>query len=105
MCDHLCPIIASFDAAEKVIAEYAELHEDPKSNLGIIAINRRCAEQIQEIHPCPGPSENHNGNVHCPLSGMIGDAYALAAYRPAPALIPPEKVVDATADKATGQYL
>ena len=104
MCD-LCPIIATFDAAEKFIGDYAELHEEPKANLGIIAINRRCAQRVQEAYPCPGPNMDEKGNIHCPLSTMIGDAFAMSAYRPHPAAIPPEKVVDAQTGASTGAYL
>ena len=81
MCDHLCPIVAAFDAAEKLIGDYAELHEDPKSSLGILAVNRACAERAQDAYPCPGPNLDSNGNVHCPLSTTIGDVFAMAAYR------------------------
>ena len=55
MCDHLCPVMVSFDAAEKLIGDFAELHEDPKANLGIIAISRRTAELVRDSYPCPGP--------------------------------------------------
>ena len=107
MCeDRLCPITASFDAAEKLIGDYAGLHEDPKTNLGLIAINRRSAERVQEAYPCPGPNLDQNGNIHCPLSAVISDAFALSIYRANPAMaIPPEKVVDVETDRATGQYL
>jgi hypothetical protein len=105
-CDtRLCPITASFDAAERVIGDYAELHEDPRANLGIIAINRRCAARVQETYPCPGRNRDSNGNIHCPLSGMIGDAWAMTAYRVAPTMIPPEKVVDGDTGKSMGQFL
>src|SRR5258708_33011362 len=105
-CDgRLCPIIATFDVAEKLIGDYAELHEDPRANLGIIAMNRRCAVRVQEAYPCPGPNLDQNGNVHCPLSATISDAYALSAFRAAPTMIPPEKVVDGDTGKSTGQFL
>ena len=68
MCDHLCPIIATFDVAEQLIGEFAELQEDPKANLGVIAINRACAARVQEAYPCPGPNLDSTNNVHCPLS-------------------------------------
>jgi hypothetical protein len=103
--DRLCPIIASFDAAEKLIADYADIHQDATANLGTIAINRRCAELVRDSYPCSGPNQDTNGNVHCPLSAMIGDAFAMSVYRPHPPAIPPEKVVSAETDRTTGQFL
>lgn len=106
MCDR-CPIVASFDAAEKFIGEYAELHEDPEANLGIIALNRACTERVREVHPCPGPNLDRNGNIHCPLAMIISDAFTMSAYRPAirPA-IAIEKLADGEVDDSqSGQYL
>lgn len=105
MCD-LCPIIATFDAAEKFIGEYSELHEDPQTNLGLIALNRACAERVQEAYSCPGPNLDSNGNIHCPLLAMFGDAFGMSAYRSHPGLmIPPEKVAGGETDTPTGQML
>lgn len=104
-CD-LCPVIASFDAAEKLLTvDFADLHEDPRVSLGVIAMNRTCAERVQEAYPCPGPNMDSNGNIHCPLSAVISDAYAMSSYRPAPSMIPPEKVVDGETDRSTGAFL
>jgi len=106
MCDHLCPIVAGFNAAEKFIGDHADLHEDPATNLGVITLNRRSIERAQEAYPCPGPNLDQNGNVHCPLGAMSGDVFALAVYRPQPGLmIAPEKVAGADTDHATGQFL
>lgn len=66
MPDHLCPIIATFDATEKIITDYAEVHEDPKTNLGVLALNRLCVERMQEAYPCPGPNLDRDGNIHVP---------------------------------------
>jgi hypothetical protein len=85
MCDgRLCPIIATFDAAENFIGDYADVQEEPEANLGVIKINRKYAERVQEVYPCRGPNMDMHGSVHCPLSTMIGDAFQMAAYPFAP---------------------
>jgi hypothetical protein len=45
---HLCPIIASFDAADKLLDAFEDIHEEPYVSRGLIAINRRCAEIVRE---------------------------------------------------------
>lgn len=105
MCNHLCPIIVSFDAAEKLVDEYAELHEAADSVRGTLTINRRAAELVQAVHPCDGPVTNERGFVACPLSAVISDTFSMAAYRPHPSAIPPEKVIENERATQTGQYL
>jgi hypothetical protein len=107
MCDpSLCPITVSFDAAEKVIANHAGIHEDPTASLGMIAINRACAAQVQESYPCPGAGLDSHHNMHCPLGSIIGDVFSMTMYRMQPAvMISPEKVISAETDRSTGAFL
>ncbi len=95
----------SFDAAEKLVDDYAELHEAADSVRGVVTVNRRATELVQATHPCDGSVTNVRGFVACPLSAMISDAFSMAAYRPMPSAIPPEKVVENQRDMSTGAYL
>jgi hypothetical protein len=106
MCDTgLCPITASFDAAEKFIGNHADIHEDPAQKLGVIVLNRRCAELVREMYPCPGANLDRNGNIHCPLSAVISDTFVMATYPTGQLLISPDKVAGGETDRTTGQFL
>ena len=101
----LCPIIASFDAADKLLDDFEDIHEEPDVSRGLIAINRRCAEIVREAYPCDGPARNERGCIQCPLAALLNDVYGLVAYKSHPTIIPPEKVIAAERDRQTGQYL
>jgi hypothetical protein len=105
VCNHLCPITASLDGAEELLAEYADIHADPQSAQGMITINRRVADVVREGYPCSGPVADQNGSIRCPLQVIIGDVFAAICFKVAPNEIPPEKVVAAERGRSTGQYL
>ncbi|HXZ64903.1 MAG TPA: hypothetical protein VEH05_09220 [Streptosporangiaceae bacterium] len=104
---HACCYLAMLDAADEVITDYADIHEQLAVGRGTIEIDRRCADRVREHLPCEGPVRNDNGHLTCPLVELINAAIAVAACRPRTAsfAVPPEKVVNSGSDQSPGQFL
>ena len=105
-CDSCC-YLAMLDAADEVISDFGEIHEQPEVGKGTIEIDRRCAETVRKYLPCDGPIMNHDGHLTCPLADLINSAIAMSSFRPRTGsfAVPPEKVVNSGPERSPGQFL
>lgn len=108
MCDpNLCPMVAAFDVADKVIDDLGDVHENPALARGVIASYRQTADAVRERYPCGGVSADREGHLRCPLSGIWDGAqtYATAAPNRQGWAFDPEKLAGGGRDGQSGQYL
>ena len=106
MTDHLCPLVASLDVADRMISEYEDVHENPAISRGHVALSRRCLEMLREAYPCDGSIRNDQGDEHCPLAWAYGDTMGFALVRNNhPLMVDPDKVIPGREDKPTGLFL
>jgi hypothetical protein len=99
-----CPIEATFDSADALIDQHADIHDAPDSGRGAIELNRRALRAVQQRLECPGPA-THDARIVCPVGYLAGDTATLAAGIPSLGMaIRPDRVVRA-ADKPIGQML
>jgi hypothetical protein len=107
MCDHVCPLTAAMDAAEAVVDELGDLHENPVLARGVITAYRKSLEAMQKPYPCDGAVRDRNNEVTCPFNRLHQTAHSLATVpitRPGWAF-DPEKLVDGGRQTSAGQYL
>ena len=102
-----CCYLEMLDAANEIVSDYAELHEQPEGSLGTIAIARRSAERVREHVPCDGPVMSRDGHLTCPLVDLFNAAATMATSRPPTArlAIQLERVVSPAPSKTPGQFL
>ncbi len=102
-----CCYLEMLDAADEIVSDYAQFHEQPDGSLGTIAIARRSAERVRDHVPCDGPVMSRDGHLTCPLVDLFNAAATMATSRPPTArlAIQPEKVVSSAPSKTPGQFL
>lgn len=102
-----CCYLEMLDAADEIVSDYAEFHEQPDGSLATIAIARRSAERVRDHVPCDGPVMSRDGHLTCPLVDLFNGAATMATSRPPTArlAIQLDRVGTSAPSKTPGQFL
>ncbi len=78
MSDELvCPEMSgAFEVAEKILARFEHLHNDPESVRGMVMLQRAITEEVHATLPCR-PSITQGGQLVCSLAAVINSLSGL----------------------------
>ncbi len=109
MCDpNLCSLLAAYDAADAILDDLGDLHENPALARGTIAANRKSQQAVRHRYPCDGAVRDMHNELDCPVGSLWRIAHALAttpSERTGWAFDPEELVDAADRNSPTGAYL